>query len=307
VDAIFYRLYLLLRNALDATGIHSENDSAGRYKSEFMALNSGTLCTNQRTNRVYHQRSHRMIVRTEAIVLRTMNYGETSQIVTLFTRERGKLSVLARGARVPKSRFGSTLQPGSYIQAVLYYKPTRDLQNLTETSHLRVFLYTAQELVRITLALRVVELTNALMQQEQYHPLVFNLLVQTLERLNDAGTHAGNLLPYFQIRLAAILGFSPSVDRESVQALPEEGGLLLLDTGSITGAGVAYNAWRRASRAALRAFAICARADLNDVMRMTLKPEVRTELDSLVEDYLRFHLEDAYPSRSAKIIQQIVS
>jgi len=248
-----------------------------------------------------------MIVRTEAVVLRAMNYGETSQIVTLFTRDRGKVSVLARGARVPKSRYGSTLQPGSYIQAVLYYKPGRDLQNLSETSHVRAFLNTAQNLEHITLALRIVELTNALMQQEQYHPMVFNLLVQTLERLNDADARTGNLLPYFQLRLASILGFSPAIDRESVQALPEEGGLLLLDSGTIMGFGTAYSAWRRASRAALRAFAICARASLDDVMRMNLQPDVRTELDRLVEDYLRFHFEEAYPSRSARIIRQIVS
>lgn len=248
-----------------------------------------------------------MIVRTEAVVLRAMNYGETSQIVTLFTRDRGKVSVLARGARVPKSRFGSTLQPGSYIQAVLYYKPNRDLQNLSETSHVRVFLNTAQHLEHITLTLRVVELTNALMQQEQHHPLVFNLLVQTLERLNDADTRANNVLPYFQLRLASILGFSPSIDRDSVQELPEEGGLLLLDSGAIMGHGAPYSTWRRASRAALRAFAICARAELDDVMRMNLKPDVRTELDHLVEDYLRFHFEEAYPSRSARIIRQIAN
>lgn len=253
-----------------------------------------------------HPDYYPMIVRTEAVVLRTMDYGETSQIVTLFTRDRGKVSVLARGARLPKSRFGSTLQPGSYIQVVLYYKPTRDLQNLTETSHLRVFLNTAQDLERITIGLRIVELVNALMQQEQHHPLVFNLLIQVLEHLNDAGTRVGNILPYFQLRLASILGFAPSIDRESVQTLPEDGGLLLLDNGSITGMGIAYSAWRRASRAALRAFAICARASLDDVMRMNLKPEVRTELENLVEDYLRFHLEDAYPSRSVKVIQQIV-
>jgi DNA repair protein RecO (recombination protein O) len=42
-------------------------------------------------------------------------------------------------------------------------------------------------------------------------------------------------------------------------------------------------------------------------MRMNLKPEVRAELDHLVEDYLRFHFEEAYPSRSARIIRQIAN
>ncbi|MEL7362835.1 MAG: recombination protein O N-terminal domain-containing protein, partial [Bacteroidota bacterium] len=48
-----------------------------------------------------------MIVRTDAVVLRTLDYGETSQIVALFAREHGLLSVIAKGSRRPKSRFGS--------------------------------------------------------------------------------------------------------------------------------------------------------------------------------------------------------
>lgn len=246
-----------------------------------------------------------MIVRTEAVVLRAIDYGETSQIVTLFTRDRGKVSVLARGARLPKSRFGSTLQPGSFIQAVLYYKATRELQNLTETSHIRPLLHTADDLGRITIGLRVVELVNAVMQPEQAVPMIFNLLVQVLERLNDAAERTENLLPYFRLRLASFLGFTPAIDRSEVQDLPEEGGLLLLETGAVMGQSGAYGAWRRASRASLRAFAICARADLEDVMRMTLKPEIRSEVEQLVEDYLRFHLEDVYPSRSQKVIKQL--
>ncbi|HET6569834.1 MAG TPA: DNA repair protein RecO, partial [Rhodothermales bacterium] len=197
------------------------------------------------------------------------------------------------------------LQPGSYIQAVLYYKPTRDLQNLSETSHVRPLLHTAQDLGRITIALRVVELMNALMQPEQVVPMVFNLLVQVLGRLNDATERTDNLLPYFQLRLGSVLGFAPAIDREEVRSLPEEGGLLLLETGAVVGHSVAYGAWRRGSRGALRAFAICARADLEDVMRMTLKPEIRSEVERLVEDYLRYHLEDAYPSRSRKVIEQL--
>ena len=80
-----------------------------------------------------------MIIRTEAIVLRKMEYRETSQIVTLFTREKGKMAVLAKGARLLKSRFGSSLQPMSYTQVVFYHKPTRGLQTLSESAHVQPF------------------------------------------------------------------------------------------------------------------------------------------------------------------------
>ena len=125
-----------------------------------------------------------MIVRTEAVVLRRMDYGETSQIVTLFTREKGRLAVMAKGARLPKSRFGSSLQPMSYMQAVLYYKASRGLQTLTESAHVQHFARIGHSLEKLSVGQRVMELTYALLHEEEANPLVFNLLVETLYQLN---------------------------------------------------------------------------------------------------------------------------
>lgn len=247
-----------------------------------------------------------MILRTEAIVLRSMDYGETSRIVTLFTRTRGKIAVLAKGARHPKSRFGSTLQPMSHTQVVFYYKTTRDLQTLSESTHLDLFHNIGRDLEKIAVGLRCVELVHALMQQEEHNPVVFDLLLQVLHRLDTAETNVPNLRAYFQLKMAAVLGFAPDIDRDCVQALPEEGGMLALDTGAILPPVAAPRAGVRASRTALRAFAICARADLDAVMRMRVAPETGPELERLVEDYLRYHLEDAYPTRSSRVIGQLL-
>ncbi len=247
-----------------------------------------------------------MIIRTEAIVLRAMNYRETSQIVTLFTREKGKMAVLAKGARLLKSRFGSSLQPMSYTQVVFYHKPTRGLQTLSESAHVQPFHRISRDLEKISIGFRIVELVYALMEEEQQHPQVFNLLVEILGRLDEADVHAINLLPYFQMRLATVLGFAPDIDRERVEHLPDEGGVLTLDTGAILLPDATPRAARRAARTALRAFAILARADLDTVMRMRLDADTRREVNALVEDFLHYHVEDAYPSRSDKIIGQLL-
>ncbi len=246
-----------------------------------------------------------MIVRTEAVVLRSMKYGETSRIATLFTREKGKISVLAKGARLTKSRFGSTLQPLSYTQVVFYYKPTRSLQTLSDSAHVQPFYRIARDLERIAIGLRIVELVGALLHEEEQNPLVFNLLLQSLHRLDDAEVRFANVLPYFQLRLAAALGFFAGFDRETVQNLPPEGGVLLLDSGQVAPGQAPTGSARAGSRAALRAFAICARADLDTVLRMRLEADVYRELEALVEDYLRFHVGDSYPSRTSKVIHQI--
>ena len=247
-----------------------------------------------------------MIIRTEAIVLRTMAYRETSQIVTLFTREKGKLAVLAKGARLMKSRFGSSLQPMSYTQVVFYHRPTRGLQTLSESAHVQPFHHISNDLEKISVGLRIVELVYALMQEEDQNPQVFNLLLEVLGRLDATDAHAANLLPYFQLRLGTALGFAPHFDREAVDHLPNQGGFLTLDAGAILPFQAMAEAARRASRTALRAFSIFARADLDTVMRMRLSREARRETTILIEDYLRYHVEDAYPSRSDKIISQLL-
>jgi DNA repair protein RecO (recombination protein O) len=246
-----------------------------------------------------------MILRTDAVVLRAIEYGETSQIVTLYTRRHGQITVMAKGARRPKSRFGSSLQPMAYVQVVYYYKPGRGLQTLKEATHVRVLHGVAADMAKITAGLRMVELVRVLSHDEEQNVLLFTLLVQALLRLDGAGERVGNVWPYFQLRLAAILGFSPDIDREAVLALGDDGGVLALDTGAVLPTPAGPKSGVRASRAALRAFAIFARADLDDVMRLTLDTDLRAEVNRLVDAFLRYHVEDAYPHRVSKVVAQL--
>lgn len=246
-----------------------------------------------------------MIVRTDAVVLRAIDHGETSQIVSLLTRRHGRIGVIARGSRRPKSRFGSTLQPMACVQVVYYYKPSRGLQALTEASHLRLLSGISADVERITLGLRMVELVRALTQEGEQNPALLNLLLASLDRLDGAGHQAANVLFFFQLRFAVLLGFAPDVQREDVLALPEEGGVLALESGAIRPPGARARAGLRASRAGLRAFAILARSDLETAMRMRLTEELRAEVERLVDAYLEFHTEEAYPSRVSRVAAQL--
>lgn len=250
--------------------------------------------------------AQRDIIRSEAVVLRSLEYGETSQIVTLLTKERGKLGVMAKGARRTKSSFGATLQPMAYTQVVFYYKPTRDLQVLSESGHVESFHRLRSTLTSITIGLQIVELVDALLEEEDPQPDIFTLTVRTLRRLNRTDERAKNVWPYAQLRLAELLGIAPSIQRTTVESVEDEG-VLSLANGGVYPAGTSPDVPRRASRAALRAYAVFARADLDTVMRMELSAPVRQEVEGLVRDFLRYHLEEAYPSRSQEVIAQIES
>jgi DNA repair protein RecO (recombination protein O) len=234
-----------------------------------------------------------------------MDYGETSRIVTLFSRDLGRLGVMARGARSGKSKFGSTLEPMSWIQVMVYYKPSRELQSLSESSHMQLFGSVSRSLERIGIGLRTIELTGALMQSGQTNPLVLDLQVETLRLLDSASVGLGNIWPFFAMRLAGLLGFSPGFRRQDVARVPDAGAWLRLDTGAIEHRRPAGSPGVWASRAGIRAFAILARASTEVIMEMPLEPATRSELTQLVEGYVHYHVEDAYPGRSARVISQL--
>lgn len=244
-----------------------------------------------------------MIVRTDAVVLRAIDYGETSQIVSLYTRQHGRVTLMAKGSRRPKSRFGSTLQPLAYVQALYYYRPQRDMHTLKEASHARRLSRVVQEVDRLTPGLRMVELVRGLTEPEDPNPTLFNFLLHALLHLEVAPERAANVLPHFQLRLASLLGFAPDVQREDVLALPPEGGVLTLATGAVAPPSGVSGV--RASRESLRAFAIFTRADLETALRLRLTEAQYDETLRLVDVYLRHHVEGHYPDRVGEVARQL--
>ncbi len=75
-----------------------------------------------------------MIERAEAVVLRAQNWGETSRIVSVFSRQHGLLKLMAKGARRPKSRFGAAFDSGNLAQTVFYRSRSSDLHTVSEAS-----------------------------------------------------------------------------------------------------------------------------------------------------------------------------
>jgi DNA repair protein RecO (recombination protein O) len=247
-----------------------------------------------------------MIERTEAVVLRSIDYGETSKILTLYTRSMGKLGVIAKGARSSKSSFGASLQPLSYTEVVYYHKDSRELQILTESSFIHPLHEITKDLQKINVGLRIVELTNNLMFKEEKNVTAFELLVHVLVRLNQTTERPINLWPFFRLRLATLLGFSPHIERDVVQSIPESGGVLNLENGAAAPTEETSGRVVSASRTALRAFAIYARADLDTVMRMEVAPDTYREVERLIRKFLEHHIEHLRPSKSGRVFDQML-
>ncbi|AQT67628.1 Recombination protein O [Anaerohalosphaera lusitana] len=144
-----------------------------------------------------------------AICLRTVDYSETSQIATLFCREAGKISAIAKGSRRKKSSFDGPLEIFTYGD-VIYTLPKQDgsLATLIELDQRPVFVGLRHRLYTMNCALFAAELTNKFTQDFDPHPDLFDNFVQFLQdlRTSEDETAAIRLLVIFQLTLLSDIG-----------------------------------------------------------------------------------------------------
>jgi DNA repair protein RecO (recombination protein O) len=154
------------------------------------------------------------LLTTDAIVLHAFDYLETSRIYRIVTREAGVQSVLARGARRSKSRFGSAVDLFAEGEAQLSMRPSRELQTLTAFDVTRSRPSLAQDLGRFTGAAAIAELALRFMRDDA-NPALYDVVRTGLDRIAAADDPRCATLAVAW-HLIAELGFSPAIDRCSV-------------------------------------------------------------------------------------------
>jgi DNA repair protein RecO (recombination protein O) len=151
-------------------------------------------------------------LRTDAVVLHMFDYLETSRILRIATREAGVQSVLARGARRPKSRYGTALDLFASGSAEIFMKPGRELHTLASFDVQRSRGQLAADLERFTAASAIAELAMRFMTGESQAEL-YDALIATLDAIGDkaAGASVDAALGGAW-HLVGHMGFAPALD-----------------------------------------------------------------------------------------------
>jgi DNA repair protein RecO (recombination protein O) len=146
-----------------------------------------------------------------AIVLRVVEFSETSSVVTLFTREFGKIRALAKGARRPKGPFESALDLLGLCRIVFLRKSSDALDLLTEAKLERRFRPFGGELSNLYAAYYVAELLSELTDDYDPHPELFDAADETLAALRTSSAVAPVLLR-FELTALRVLGHLPALE-----------------------------------------------------------------------------------------------
>jgi DNA repair protein RecO (recombination protein O) len=145
-----------------------------------------------------------------AIVLRTIEFSETSVVTTLFTEKFGKISALAKGARRPKGPFESALDLLAVVRIVFLHKSSGALDLLTEAKLERRFRAAARDLSRLYAGYYVAELLTELTDEGDPHADLFSAADAALARLDEGAPVAPTVLD-FELTALNLLGHLPSL------------------------------------------------------------------------------------------------
>jgi len=147
-----------------------------------------------------------------AIVLKVVDFSETSCVVTLMTRDFGKVSALAKGARRPKSPFEAALDVLSVCRVVFLRKSGDSLNLLTEAKLDQRFRAASSSLEKLYAAYYVIELLQKLTDELDPQIELFDLARRTIELLDEKQTcPTEQTILRFQMRMLSCLGHAPSL------------------------------------------------------------------------------------------------
>jgi DNA repair protein RecO (recombination protein O) len=147
--------------------------------------------------------------RSQAVVLRKVAYGESDLILTLLTRDLGKLSALARGARRSHRRFGAALELFT-VSTVDLRSHRSELWTLSSAVTVASYALLARDMAALAHASYGTELVRELGAPEQPEPVVFDLLVELFRVLSERGART-DVLRAFELALLAALGLAPTL------------------------------------------------------------------------------------------------
>ncbi len=224
--------------------------------------------------------------KAEGLIVRGTDWSETSRIVTIWTREFGRVRVLAKGGRRLKSSFESALDLLSVYSIVLLRKSSGGLDLLTEARVLRGFPHLRLDLQALYAAYYMAELLSDWTEDYDPHPVLYDETLAALAELG--GGNQGMRLARYECVLLAELGYSPHLDACTGCGATPEGAERIFS--ALAGGLVCPQCARaQADRRSLSAEAFQALLELStsaDAWRKPWTPAVRSEVRRVLGYYV---------------------
>lgn len=248
------------------------------------------------------------IVKANAIILHSKKQGETSKIVTLYTREFGRLTVMAKGSRGIKSKYLGVLETFNYVDVVFYKKEGRGMQYLSQASIIEPLQSIHARLGKMALASIPCEVIHRGEEENHSHPKLFTLLLDTLVAIDKNDKNLRNIVRTFMMRYLTFSGFEPTLG-----ACHSCGRENLGDTSYFSLLNGAYNCDKcgpledsiNLSSQAMTYLRWFMKANVADATAIATSATVGKECDNFLYSYFRSQIESLSTLRSIEHLQNL--
>jgi DNA repair protein RecO (recombination protein O) len=235
---------------------------------------------------------------TEAIVLRTYRLGEADKIASLFTRQLGRLRAVAQGALRPKSRYGGTLEPLSFVRLWIFQRENRDLLRLNSAELIESF-FSMQADYRVQLAAQyLAEVGERLLPEHEVNERAFRLFLAVLRALKNSGEVNRPLL-YFDYWMLRLGGFLPDFTTCATcgRSLGEEGGHYTRGSEALSCWECKLPGGQKVSAASLATVEASCRSPLEKWLAQEKAPAGSREVRRFFEEVIESHTEKRLVTR----------
>lgn len=234
-----------------------------------------------------------MLQKCEGIVIRTTDYSETNKIVTLYTREWGKIGVMARGAKKPNSRLSSITQLFTYGY-FLIQKGT-GLGSLQQGEIITSLRSIGEDIFLTAYASYIVELTDKCTEEKKPNPFHFELLYQTLNYMNE-GFDPDVLMNIYEMKMLNVMGLYPVLNQCTICARTDGNfSFSIREGGFICHRCLGSDPYHiKISPATVKLLRLFYFFDLSRLGNISLKDETKAELKKVIslyyDEYSGLHL-----------------
>jgi DNA repair protein RecO (recombination protein O) len=245
-----------------------------------------------------------LLQKCEGIVIRRTDYGENNKIITLYTREFGKIGVMARGANKPNSRLSAVTQ--LFYYGYFIFTQSNGLGGLQQGETIDSMRTIREDLFATAYASYAVELLDKSVDDKKANPYLFELLYQTLHYINE-GYDPEILKFIFEMKMLQVNGLNPTLDRCAVCGETEgQFNFSLREGGFICHRCLDKDPYHYPlSPISVKLLRLFYYMDLSRLGTISVKPETKKELEKIIdayyEEYSGLHL------KSKKFLKQIDS
>lgn len=233
------------------------------------------------------------INRAQALVINKRDFRETSIIADFYTREFGKVSGLLKGVRSEPEKFASTLEPFSHNEIIFYKKTNSSLHLVSQCDLKNNFVNVRQNLAKIGVGSFMMDLLNAIMPLEDINEQVFDLTLDCLNEL-EVTNNPQKVMTIYKIRMLVLSGFKPHFDSCIVCQDKVLGqAKFSLNLGGLLCQGCLDRdlSSRAIFRGTVATILYIEKNDFKTSLNLGMNPQVKKELEVILNAFLNFHLE----------------